>query len=89
MAAHGAVLPIEPEGVPSPPVGIGPDRKLRFCQPLSLRRELFGVRIFFREFEQPVVDALLLELVAKGGPQFFAPVPMNSASPMPTRDAVM
>lgn len=47
--------------------------------------EFRGIRVFLSELCEPFILALQLELVAKGGSQFFAVDPTYWTSEVPTR----
>ncbi|MEY9237773.1 hypothetical protein ACVMGC_000336 [Bradyrhizobium barranii subsp. barranii] len=89
LAAHGAVLPIEPQRVPGPPADFRTWRHEGILWSTRRPGELRGVGIFLSELCEPFVLTLLLELIAKGGPQFFAVLPTYWTSEVPTRLAAM
>lgn len=85
LAAHGAVLTIEPQRVPCAPGKFGPRRHEGVIRSPRMPRKVRGIRVFLGELGEPCVLTLLLELVAKGGSQFFAVSSTNCTSEVPTR----
>lgn len=85
LAAHRPVLPVEPQRVPAAPRKFGARRHEGVIRSPRMPCKVRRIRVFLGELCEPCVLTLLLELVAKGGSQFFAVPSTNCTSEVPTR----